>query len=52
MVFIKICVFSQFTATHPLHVEEQFSLARGLSVRTLTLILGSPFFVQQIEAQC
>ena len=32
----KLC-FSQFTATHPLHVEEQLILARDLSVRSLLL---------------
>ena len=28
-VFIKNCVFSQFTATHPLHVGEQFILSEN-----------------------
>ena len=34
-VFIENCVFSHFTATHPLHVEEQLSLARDPSVQSL-----------------
>ena len=32
-VFIKNCVFPQFTATHLLHVEDQLILARDLSVQ-------------------
>ena len=31
-VFNKNCVFFQFTAIHPLHVEEQLICARDLSV--------------------
>ena len=34
---IKNYVFSQFTAYHPLHVEEQLILARDLSVQSLLL---------------
>ena len=37
-MFIKNCVFSQFTATHPLHVEEQLILARDPSVQSLLLV--------------
>ena len=37
-MFIKRCVFSQFTATHPLHVEEQFILARDPKAQTLILV--------------
>ena len=40
-MFIKKCVFSQFTATHPLHAEEQLILARDPSV--LSLLLGAHF---------
>ena len=31
------CIFSQFTATHPLHVGEQLIYARHLSVQSLLL---------------
>ena len=36
-VFIKNCVLSKFTATHPLHVGEQPICARDLSVQSLLL---------------
>ena len=36
-VLIKNCVFSQLTATHPLHVEEQLILARDLSVQVTNI---------------
>ena len=41
----KLC-FSEFTATHPLHVGKQLILARDLSVQSLL------FSVQLLETQC
>ena len=46
MVFIKNCVFSQFTATHPLHVGEQLILSE------CTVILNGWQSVQPIAALC
>ena len=43
-VFMKYCVFSQFTATHPLHVEEQLIFERHSYWLTI--------FVQPMAAQC
>ena len=49
-VFIKNCVFSKFTATHPLHVEEQI-YPRKRSECTLTITGPSFYFVQPIAVQ-
>ena len=35
---LKIVFFSQFTAAHPLHVEEQLIIARDPSVQSLILV--------------
>ena len=37
-VLFESCVFSQFTATHPLHVEEQLILARDPNVQPLLFV--------------
>ena len=44
-VFIKNCVFSQFTANHPLHVGE-------IDLNLLSLLLADHFLEQPIAAQC
>ena len=36
-VFIKNCVFSKFTATHPLQVGEELVFVRDLSEQSLLL---------------
>ena len=48
-VFIKNCVFPQFTATYLLHVGDQLILARDPSVHSHSYWLT--IFVQPIAAQ-